>query len=102
MAKRKFVKADIIRDYLGKFPGVGPTELARKIEEENAGVKVRVQEISTIKSKLKAAASGGNDRKGRRVGNLAFVGTADRLKMLREAANFFGKDEAKRILDEVL
>lgn len=90
-------KADLIREYLAKLPDEGPTSLAQKIMEENAGVLVRAQEVSTMRSKLKErgllpALTGEEE--------VVAGDLADRLARLKEAADAVGgPEEAKRILD---
>src|SRR5258708_13937251 len=57
----KQTKADIIRKYLANNPDVGPTELAKKIMQENKGYKVSPTEVSTYRGKMKSGATAGKN-----------------------------------------
>jgi hypothetical protein len=110
----KRTKAEIVREYLLKFPEMRPTEMARRILDENKGLKLRIQEISTIKGKMKKdgtfpPASVAPERKpapatpqkqASAAPQSPGMNLADRLARLKEAADAVGGPEAaKRILD---
>ncbi len=53
MATPPRTKADIVREYLLKFTNLGPSELIELILSDHPGLRLRPQEVSTIKGKLK-------------------------------------------------
>lgn len=98
-------KAALIREYLTQYPDQGAAAIAQLIEEENAGVKVRPQEVSNIKGQMEKtgqwpprpaeAAQTAAAPQARRE-----TGLAERIAALREAAEAVGgPEEAKKILD---
>jgi hypothetical protein len=100
-------KADLIREYLAKFPQMGPTKLANKIMQENRGFVIRGQEISNLKGKPRPAVQTiaqavvatppavSNNAPDPKEDSMA-----DRITQLREAAEAVGGiEEAKKILD---
>jgi len=58
--KQNVTKDSIIREYLKKYPQMGPSEMAQKIMAERKDIvkSCKSQEISTIKSKVRAEAAG--------------------------------------------
>src|SRR5262245_46154313 len=102
MPRAKKTKASVIREYLSKHGDeMGPAALAQVIMKDHPSLKVRPQQISTMKSRLKAQANGAAQAKVQGGSQKAGAGggIARHLANLKEAARALGKEEAKQILD---
>lgn len=99
-------KDSIIRDYLAKFPALGPTELAAKIESENRTLikSCKSAEVSVVKTKLKkegGAVTTATTKQSSKSGPSASPAYSG-LKYfasLREAVRELGYEQAKEILE---
>jgi hypothetical protein len=122
MAKKSVNKSALVRDYLAKYPGKGPTAIAQQINEEK-GIKVTGKFVATIKTKLKqapvwAAAASAPTRSAATPAKkkaapasvkptatktasapASAAGLSQHIANLKAAAQRLGKDEAKRIID---
>lgn len=87
-------KAEIVREYLTRYPEVGPTELADRVKKDHPGLKLRGQEVSTIKGKLKTRGLWPPTPEEKPAQNGAGpakeVTLADKLRRLKEAADAVG------------
>jgi hypothetical protein len=97
-------KAALIRTYIANFPEMGPSALARRIVDENNGLKVRPNEVGTIKGRMKR--EGDVKPAMKTITQVHVKGTnpsvVEVVLMFRALADSVGgKEEAKRILDAI-
>ena len=82
-------KADVIRSYLDRFPDMRPSELARKITEENQDLRpTSPQEVSTLRKRYR-----------RKPNNIPKAELVEAMECLLKAKKILGKEHCKKILD---
>jgi hypothetical protein len=95
-------KADYIREYLVKFPDVGPSALAKKLMQDHPQLSVRSQEISTLRARLaqKETVKDGHPLPLLRPAEKeTSPDVADAIMCLKQLVVTLGKDQVKRILE---
>ena len=115
MATKSINKSQVIRDFREKYPDKKPAELSKLIKDE-IGADITPGFISAVKSKQQS--SGGRKKKKGKPGpkpkskttaapaakpsapakSNKSDGAAEHIANLRAAAEYFGTEEAKRIL----
>jgi hypothetical protein len=117
MAEQPVNKSALVREYLAKYPGKAPTELAQQITREK-GVPVTAKYVNDIKFKDKAKKTPASAKPGSaparaepapttppsppapaKQAAARAEGVAQHIANLKAAAQRLGKDEAKRIID---
>ena len=106
MAKVKLNKSQLIREFREKHPTLSPAELAELINREHPSAKISQQYVynveytskkgavpvkrgpKPIKNRAKRAAASSN-------------GIVDGILLLKKAVGVLGKEDAKRLMDEV-
>lgn len=95
----KVTKASLIREYLPKHPDLGPSALAKLINEEHSSVNVTPQEVATLKSKAKAAGASVSSPAKEEPAKPATLDLAELVTCLRKAIDMAGKEQTRRLLD---
>jgi hypothetical protein len=104
-------KADVIRQGMADHPGLGPKDLAEKLnakaKKEGLGIaEIKPSEISVYRSKAKAE-DGASSRKAGSAGKAAskaggpagHASVADLVQTARSLVDQLGKEEAKKVID---
>jgi hypothetical protein len=111
MPKGPVNKSAIVRDFLSRFPLLGPSAIIAEIAKEHPDIQVRPQQVSTEKARMKTKEQGNpppllehdgpsiDDGPSLDEEQSAFIPLSELLTILKELIRLYGKDEIKKTID---